>query len=214
MKKKGILLNTLISTAKALPLAIALGLAVAMIAYMILVNVLPTGYLSESRFVPENQGGLEIVSTAAFYEHVSEAYAQKGGTVSPDALKDILKTSVDADGSITLGVRTANALTSYYIVQTALESAAYFYAAQGGMIRVLSSPSVPTTLSREDITPYVLFFALLVFAIIIIVGIFNGLTLGKVRSEKEFRRASALPVVGVLTDAANGLTKFEEEAKA
>ncbi len=199
MKKKGILLNTLISAAKPLPIAIALGLTVAMIVYMILVNVFPTGYLSESRFVPENQGGLEIVSTEAFYKHVSQAYAQKGGSISSEALKNILKTSVDADGLVTFGVRTANALTSYYIVQTALESAAYFYAAQGGIIRVLSSPSVPTTLSREDVTPYVLFFSLLAFAVVVIVGIINGLTLGKIRSEKEFRRTAAIPVVGVLT---------------
>ncbi len=206
MKKKGILLNTLISTAKALPIALALGLAVAMISYIILANVVPMGYLSESRFMPENQGdsGLEIVSTEAFYKHVSQSYAQKGGVISPDALKKILKASVEADGSIILGVRTANALTSYYIVQTALESAAYFYAAQGGIIRVLSSPSVPTHLTREDVTPYAVFFALLAFGVVVIVGIFNGLTLGKVKSEKEFRRTAAIPVVGVLA-------KVEEE---
>ena len=103
MKKKGILLNTLISAAKALPIALVLSLAAAMISYTILANAVPAGYLSESRFMPEQQRdtGLEIVSTEAFYKHVSQAYAQKGGVISSDALKKILKASVEADGSVT-----------------------------------------------------------------------------------------------------------------
>ncbi len=212
MKKKGILINTLISAAKALPIALALGAAVAMIAYIIAVNLIPAGYLSQSRFLPDDGGepGLEIVSTSAFYGYVSDAYIQKGGVISADALENILKTSVSDDGSITFEARTSNALSSYYIVQTALESAEQLYSARDVSVTVLSAPSVATSLSREDVTPYVLFTAVLGVAVVMIVGIFNGLALCRVRSEKEFLRVAAIPVVGALSDLDRGLTKRRE----
>jgi capsular polysaccharide biosynthesis protein len=209
VNKKGILLNTLISAAKALPIAVALGVAVAMTVYVIAINLIPAGYLSQSRFLPDNQGDteLEIVSTQAFYEYVSDAYAQKGGLISPDALKSILKTSVNKDGSISIEVRTANALSSYYIIQTSLESAEQLYSAQDVSISVLSAPSVATSLSREDVMPYVLPFAVFAFAVVMGIGIFKGLTLGKIRSEKEFIRVADIPVVGAIT-------AMEEEAES
>ncbi len=207
-KAKGVFVNLIGKTIKAIPAIILAAVIFGMAAYVICVNVIPLGYCAKGEFsISENQWIL-LKENDAFYSRVAEEYSASEGNISTETAKRLFSLLTLDGEKYTVRVKATSPEVSYGLMNSVLTVADEFAGENGGSYFLIHADNIPTLLSRGDmLIYYVLAAAIIGAALVLISAMKKGLALSVVESEKEFTRVTNIRLLGTIPYSAHPLTR-------